>query len=99
MPKFKIEYGIMRYEDEEILEARNKEDAVNEAYDAALAMLESYGGLHGYPYYGECIECDGSGVDEYEEECYSCDGTGDKSWEEFVEEAESWIVYKATEIC
>lgn len=25
---------------------------------------------------GECPDCNGTGLDEYEEECLACDGTG-----------------------
>jgi len=99
MPKFKIEWGIQKLEDEAIIEANNKEEALDEAFRCGIELLESYSGLHGYPYYGPCLTCDGSGIDDWDdEECPNCCGDGEISWEEFEEDANSWLDYEATEL-
>lgn len=97
MAKFLIEWGLGPggYEDEEVIECENEEVALSVAFDACVATAESYGGLHGYPYYGECQFCEGEGTVDGEV-CDECDGEGDFTWEQFVEEVESWASYKVT---
>jgi len=50
MPKFTISWGLGR-EDEDSIEitAASYDQAIVEAEQAALDLLDSYGGLHGYP--------------------------------------------------
>ncbi|HUS51365.1 MAG TPA: hypothetical protein VMZ91_14445 [Candidatus Paceibacterota bacterium] len=50
--KFKVYYsgtGDAEEQDPEILDFKNKKQAEDYAYDQAMADLEQYGGLHGYP--------------------------------------------------
>ena len=50
--KFKIYYGIDAVDEDdpkEIMSFKNREAAMDYAYEQALSELESYGGLHGYP--------------------------------------------------
>jgi len=50
--KFKVYYsgtGSAEDEDPEIMDFKSKKEAEDYAYEQALADLEQYGGLHGYP--------------------------------------------------
>lgn len=98
MTEYFICWGIQRYEDGAVVSCDNLELASEHAWAGALELLDSYGGLHGYPYHGPCSDCDGSGIieiDNSEEECPECLGTGEISWEDFTSQADSWIVYQA----
>lgn len=82
--KFKITYGSINPPDEEIIEAANREQAVNYAYEAACEDYEGYAGLHGLRDTTQIMEEDG--VDE------------DEAYEIFCEERESWLDYSAEEV-
>lgn len=103
MAKYLIKYSAgnsfkLEEEDGEIIEASSYDDAIKEAWEAAIQEVESYGGLHGYPYYGDCQECDGSGEDYDGESCTECEGAGSFTWDEFIDQCESWIAYSAEKI-
>lgn len=104
MAEFYIRYGVQTYEYADVISAYNLEAAEEHAWRAALENLDSYGGLHGYPHCGECLECSGSGLEDCwddsdeREDCSECGGSGSIEWDDFVEQAESWIVYSALTI-
>tara|TARA_R110000868_G_scaffold319286_6_gene580050 strand:- start:147 stop:449 length:303 start_codon:yes stop_codon:yes gene_type:complete len=98
MKKFRIQYGLGGgfggYENsgyDEIVEVKNEADAERIAYESALEVLESYGGMHGLPMHGEdCLECEAEG-------CKYCN-EGVQSYENFIDEAESWLDYHVEEV-
>lgn len=108
MAYFKITYGVSFADNEEYIEAKDYDEAMHEAWVAACADYDSYGGLHGIPseaqiaaeLYGEKYGSDeegdmedGSTIFEYM--------TGAELEEVGVayrEERESWIAYDAVEV-
>jgi predicted nuclease of restriction endonuclease-like RecB superfamily len=84
MPKYKIIYGIFE-ENEEVIEAKNQEEAERIAYEFAVEVYESYEGLHGIR----------SENDILNEEAYI---TIEEAYDIYKEEVENTIFYSAEEI-
>jgi predicted nuclease of restriction endonuclease-like RecB superfamily len=84
MPKYKIIYGIFE-ENEEIIEAKNQEEAERMAYEFAVEVYESYEGLHG-------IRSEDDILNEEE------NITIEDAYDIYKEEVENTIFYSAEEI-
>ena len=108
MAYFKITYGVSRDDNEEYIEAKNYDEAIHEAWVAACADYDSYGGLHGIPsevqiaaeLYGEKYGSDEEGDMEdgstiFE---YMTDAEMQEVGVAYREERESWISYDAVEV-
>lgn len=95
MAEYFICWGIQRYEDGAVISCDTLELAAEHAWAGAVELLDSYGGLHGYPYSGSCVECEGTGEDDEGSGCSECFGEGEILWDDFTSQADSWIVYRA----
>lgn len=108
MAYFKITYGVSFADNEEYIEAKDYDEAMHEAWVAACADYDSYGGLHG-------ITSEAQIAAELYGEKYGSDEEGDMEdgstifehlteaelqevGEAYREERESWIAYDAEEI-
>jgi len=83
MKIYKITYGILE-ENEEIIEAKNQEEADRIAYELAIETYESYEGIHGIRNIDDIIE------DE--------DVSTEEAYEIYWEEVETTIFSDAKEI-
>ena len=108
MAYFKITYGVSFDNNEEYIEAKDYDEAIHEAWVAACADYDSYGGLHGIPsevqiaaeLYGEKYGSDEEG--DMEDGSTIFEHMTDAEIEEvgiaYREERESWIAYDAVEV-
>lgn len=108
MAYFKITYGVSFADNEEYIEAKDYDEAIHEAWVAACADYDSYGGLHG-------ITSEAQVAAELFGEKYGSDEEGDMEdgstiFEHLTEaelqevgiayreERESWLAYDAEEV-
>jgi len=86
MKKFAIKYGLgggfggIENKGEEIIEAKNEDEANNYAYEMACQEYDSYAGLHGLRDIEQIMEEDGIEDENEAEQVYN-------------EERESWLDY------
>lgn len=85
MTKFQIRYGLGGSFGElcewEIIDAKNLDEAMDEAYQKSIEVYESYEGLYGLPTIDEVMESEGVNRQQ--------------ALEIYEEERESWLDYEA----
>jgi hypothetical protein len=91
MIKFAIRYGLgggfggIKYKDEEIIDAKNEDEANTYAYEMACQEYDSYAGLHGLRDIEQIMEEDNIEDEDEAEQIYN-------------EERESWLDYDVRKV-